>query len=74
MSKFTNVTFEIATIHPTLDQSANVNVFCNPDGQVIGVEKPAWGIYEYTYDMTIMEERYNVLILANGIGGLEFAR
>ena len=74
MSKFTNVTFEIATIHPTLDQSANVNVFCDEGGNVIGVEKPAWGIFEYTYDMTVLEERYNVLILANGMGGLEFAR
>ena len=74
MSKFTTVTFEVETMHPTLDPNAQVKTICNLDGDVIGVIKPSWGIYEYTYDMTVMEERYNVLILSNGIGALEFAR
>ena len=74
MSKFTNITFEVQTMDPVLDSEARVDTICNLDGEVIGIRKPAWGIYEYTYDMTVMEERYNVLILANGTGGLEFAR
>uniref|UniRef100_A0A6C0CSM6 Major capsid protein N-terminal domain-containing protein n=1 Tax=viral metagenome TaxID=1070528 RepID=A0A6C0CSM6_9ZZZZ len=74
MSKFTNVTFEIETMHPVHNEDAKVQTICNNDGDVIGVVKPSWGIYEYTYNMTVMEERYNVLVLTNGMGGLEFAR
>lgn len=74
MSKFTNITFEVETLHPTLDPNAKVKTICNGDGEVIGIEKPSWGIYEYTYDMTVMEERFNVLVLSNGMGALEFAR
>lgn len=74
MSKFTNITYEMETIYPTLDPNAKVQTICDGDGEVIGVIKPSWGIYEYTYDMTLMEERFNVLILSNGTGSLEFAR
>jgi len=74
MSKFTKITYEIATIHPEFDPSAAVRTICNVNNDVIGIQKPSWGIYEYTFDMTVMEERYNVLILTNGMGGLEFAR
>ncbi len=74
MSKFTNITFEVETMYPILDEEAQVKTICNLDGEVIGIQKPSWGVFEYTYDMTVMEERYNVLILSNGIGGLEFSR
>ena len=74
MSKFTNVTFEIETMLPAHNPDATVNVICNADNDVIGIQKPSWGVYEYTYDMTVLEERFNVLILTNGMGGLEFAR
>ena len=74
MSKFTNVTFELETMLPAHNPDATVNVICNADNDVIGIQKPSWGVYEYTYDMTVLEERFNVLILTNGMGGLEFAR
>ena len=43
-------------------------------GVPIGVNKASWNIYKYNYNMYVMEERYNVLVIESGIGGLMFAR
>ena len=43
-------------------------------GVPIGVNKATWNIYKYNYNMYVMEERYNVLVIESGIGGLMFAR
>lgn len=74
MSKFTTTEFELTTMLPVLDQNAQFRTICNNDGDVIGTIKPAWGIYQYTYNMVVMEERYNVLKFVSGTAGLEWAR
>lgn len=74
LSKFSTVEFEIVTDTPTLDPEAEFSTICGPNGDVIGTIKPAWGIYEYTYNMVVMEERYNMLKFVNGMAGLEFSR
>ena len=79
MSKFTNVQFEVVTNLPVLDSQAQFNAICgvNPtsgESEVIGVSKPAFGIYKYTYDLVVMEERWNVVVFSNGMASLQFSR
>ena len=75
MSKFKNIQFEFSTFQPPLDPSASVYVICNPNGgNVIGVNKPSWRIYDYNYDLTVFEERFNVLTITSGNAALMYAR
>jgi len=74
MSKFNKIEFEFTTYAPPLDPEAKTMTICNGDGTVIGVNKPIWRIYDYTYDLIVMEERYNVLIFESGNAGLMYAR
>lgn len=75
MSKFTQIELEISTIYPTLDPHASFHTICDPTtGLPIGVNKTNWRIYNYTFDFTVMEERYNVLTFASGNCGLMYAR
>ena len=73
---FTNsdIQFEITTFYPPLDPSAQVLTICDASGNIIGVNKPSWRIYDYTYDLTVLEERYNILTFINGNAGLAYAR
>ena len=74
MSKFSKLEMDIETIQPALASHVQYQTVCNSEGQVVGTIKPAHNIYEYSFDMHLMEERYNVLVIANGMAGLEFAR
>jgi hypothetical protein len=75
LSKFKTIQFEFTTISPPLDPSAQVLVICDPNGGgPIGVNKPTWRIYDYNYDLTVLEERYNVLTFTSGNAGLMYAR
>ncbi len=80
-SKFSNVQFEFTTFYPPLDPQAEFLTIC--DTQVdpltkapipIGVNKPIWRIYDYNYDLVILEERYNVVTFMSGNVGLMYAR
>jgi hypothetical protein len=74
MSRFTNVEFEFSTINPPTDPYAQVLTICNPDtGEIIGVNKPSWRIYEYNYDLYVMEERVNMVVFVGGNAGLMYA-
>jgi hypothetical protein len=75
MSKFTQIELEISTIYPTLDPNASFYTICDGEsGTPIGVNKTNWRIYNYTFDFTVLEERYNVLTFASGNCGLMYAR
>lgn len=74
LSKFNTIQFEVQVITPPLDASAQTLVICDPSGQVIGINKPVWNIYQYTYNFKCMEERYNILKFMNGNAGLAYAR
>ena len=74
LSKFSNVEFEINVDPPPLDPSAQVQTICDPSGRIIGINKPNWRIYKYSYNLTILEERYNVLTFTSGNAGLMYAR
>ena len=74
LSKFNNIEFEYSTYLPHLDEEARTFTICNPEGELIGINKPVWRIYKYNYNMYVMEERYNVLIFESGQAGLMFSR
>ena len=42
--------------------------------EVIGINKPTWRIYDYNYDLTVMEERFNILTFTSGNAALLYAR
>ena len=75
LSKFNNIEFEFTTFQPPLDPNAQVQVICDENGGgPIGVNKPTWRIYDYNYNLTVLEERYNVLTFSSGNASLMYAR
>lgn len=77
LSKFNKIEFEFTTYQPPLDPSAQSYVICGQEDGVtttVGINKPTWRIYDYNFDLTVMEERYNVLTFASGSAGLMYAR
>ncbi len=75
LSKFKNIEFEFTTYQPPLDPSAQVWNVCNPTtGDLIGINKPTWRVYDYNFDLTILEERFNVLTFTSGNAALMYAR
>ena len=75
LSKFNDIQFEFLTYVPPLDPSAQFYTICDPSsGVIVGVNKPNWRIYNYNYNLTIQEERYNVLTFVGGNCGLMYAR
>lgn len=80
MSKFSTIELEFSTYPPPLDPNASFYTICDPNpvtagtGVPIGVNKPQWRIYQYNYDLTVLEERYNVLTFVGGNCALMYAR
>ena len=74
LSKFNSVEFEFTTTAPPIDGSAQVLTVCDGLGNIIGVNKDSWRIFEYSYDLTVLEERYNVLTFMSGNAALMYSR
>jgi hypothetical protein len=75
MSKFKTVELEISTIVPTVSQNnANFGIICDTLGNPIGINKLNWRLYDYTFNMTLFEERYNVVSFISGNCGMLYAR
>jgi len=74
MSRFTSIQFEITTISPPVDPYAQVLTICDPaTGDIVGINKPTWRIYDYNYNMFLIEERVNMVIFVGGNAGLMYA-
>ena len=74
MSRFTNIQFEFTTITPPADPYAQVLTICDPaTGDIIGINKPTWRIYDYNFNMYLIEERVNMVIFVGGNAGLLYA-
>ena len=76
MSKFKNIELEFTTYIPEVDEEgSNFAVNCDSIGNPVSVStKPSWALYKYNYDITIFEERYNVVSFIGGNCGLMYAR
>ena len=74
MSRFTNIEFEFTTISPPFDPYAQVLTICDPNtGDLVGINKPTWRIYNYNFDLYVMEERVNMVVFVGGNAGLLYA-
>jgi hypothetical protein len=74
MSRFTTIELETTTITPPLDPYAQSLAICDPQtGNVIGVNKPTWRIYDYNFNMVLFEERINMITFVGGNCGLMYA-
>ena len=74
MNRFNQVQFDFTTITPALDPLAQVLTICDPEtGDIVGINKPTWRIYEYNYNLYVMEERVNMVIFVGGNAGLMYA-
>lgn len=75
LSRFKDINLEITTITPVISpRNANYNIICDTSGNPIGISKQNWRLFDYTFNMTLYEERYNVLSIVGGNAGMLFAR
>jgi hypothetical protein len=76
LSKFKNIVFELTTFVPQIDPDlATFSIFCDSNGFPVATStKPSWQLYQYNYNMTLFEERYNILSFISGNCGLLYAR
>ena len=73
-SKFSTIELEFTTHSPSYDENAQVLTICDANGDIVGINKPSWRVYNYTYDLHIFEERFNMLIFNGGNCSLMYAR
>jgi hypothetical protein len=80
-SKFSNVQFEFTTYYPKNNPDVQFLTICDTAVDpvtnspiAVGVNKPTWRIYEYNYNLVILEERFNVVTFMSGNVGLMYAR
>jgi hypothetical protein len=75
LSKFRSIELELTTYVPAIDQlNSRFDIICDGSGNPLGVRKNNWRLYEYNYNMTLFEERYNVLSFISGNCGMLYAR
>jgi hypothetical protein len=74
MSRFNSIELEFNTIIPPINSFAQSLVVCDPDtGNIVGINKPTWSIYQYNFNMIYYEERINFIHFLGGNVGLEYA-
>ena len=74
MSRFNQIEFEFTTIIPPLDPLAQSLTICDPGtGNIVGINKPTWRIYDYNFDMYLFEERINEIYFIGGNCGMVYA-
>jgi hypothetical protein len=75
MSKFKNIDLEVTTYVPSFDTvQSQFNIICDGNGNAIGVNKSNWRLYEYNFNLTLFEERYNILSFIGGNCAMLYAR
>ena len=75
MSKFKNIELEISTYLPQVDNTSINNISCDDNGIPISIStKNSWQLFQYNFNMTLFEERYNILSFIGGNCGMMWAR
>lgn len=74
MNRFSNIQLEFTTIIPPLDPYAqSLNICDEESGDIIGINKPTWRIFDYNFDLYVYEERINMVTFISGNAGLMYA-
>ena len=59
---------------PSGGADGQVLTICDPEtGDIIGINKSSWRIYDYNFNFILFEERINVVTFVGGNGGLMYA-
>ena len=66
LSKFSQVDIELNLIQSKKNLNAKTKLLVNNSGEVIGINKSTWQIFDNTYKMHFMQERYILLEFENG--------
>ena len=75
LSKFQKIELELTTFTPQIDPTrASSKIVCSNGEPILISPDPSWKLYQYTYDMTLFEERYNILSFVGGNVGLQYSR
>jgi len=75
LSRFRVIEYEFTTYVPPIDPvRSQQTVVCDLCGNPIAVYKSNWRLYDYTYNLIVQEERYNILSFMGGYCGLMYAR
>ena len=76
MSKFKTIELEFGTYVPPTDiTKSNYKVSCDEEGNIIVVSNSdASRLFDYNFNLTLFEERYNILSFIGGNCGLLYAR
>jgi hypothetical protein len=75
MNKFKNIELEITTYVPPVDTAnSSFDVILDNNNIPIGIRKSNWRLYDYNYNMTLFEERYNILSFIGGNCSMMYAR
>ena len=74
MSLFNKIELEFSTINPPINPYAQSLSVCDPEtGQIIGINKPTYQIYEYNFNLYLFEERSNFIYITSGNAALAYA-
>jgi hypothetical protein len=75
LGKFNIIELEFVTHTPQIDSvRSNYDIICDENGNAIAVNKSNWRLYEYTYNLVLFEERYNILSFIGGNAGMLYSR
>lgn len=76
LSKFKDIQLEFTTIIPDVIDSYTLQqtVICDGQGNPIGIQKSNWQLYNYNFNLTVFEERYNILSFIGGNCGMLYSR
>jgi len=75
LGKFNNIELEFIVNTPEIDKTrSDYQIICNADGVPIATNKSNYRLYEYTYNLVVFEERYNIVSFIGGHCGLMYAR
>ena len=75
VNKFGSIDLEFNTVEPPVNpEGAIVDFICDTSNNPIGFRKNTASLNQYTYDLRVFEERYNLIIVKSGRIGLMMAR
>ena len=73
LSKFKTIELEFETHLPPFDNASEYFSICDNEGNIVGNTKNS-NLYIYSYDLTLIEERYNIVRFVSGQAGLVYTR
>ena len=75
LSKFRTIELEFTTYVPPIDPTnSSITTIFDENGIPIGINKQNWRLFEYNYNLTVFEERYNIISFVGGNCAMLYAR